>query len=86
MIVKPSPFQLTNLQQAIKANYDKNKDFTLLEMFTELIKNSKHHLQKINRSHYIMLSKSLKGLEIVPRVHNRAYNKLKLFLTSCTNI
>ena len=38
--------------------------FTYLKMCTEVIKNRKPYLLKMNSSHYVTLSKSLKGLKL----------------------
>ena len=61
--------------------------FFLLKACTEAIKNSKHHLLKINKSYYnATLSKSWKGLKLVSSLQNSAKNKLKMFVIRCTQI
>ena len=59
---------------------------TLVKVYIERIKNRRHHLLKMNRSHYIaILLKSWMGLDLVSILHNRV-EKLDMLAKRCTNI
>ena len=60
--------------------------FTFLKVYTETITNCKHYKPKINRLHYTtILSKSLKGLELVSSLHNKGKSELEIIAISHTN-
>ena len=86
--LKSSPFLIYQpLKINQKANMTSLWNFTFWKLRIETIKNSKHHLLKINRSQYItILFRSSKGLELLPNFHSRAKNKLEMFVKNCTSV